>query len=171
MHISVTFKNLDSSNHFKSYIEDKLRRFDKFFDKTTEANVVLSIEKLRHIAEVNLTCGRLNVNAKEENSDMHAAIDLVLDKLKKQITKSKQKQRGWKNDLKKGYKENEFAKDEPPAQVMIQNIEYKPMDVEEAMMQFNLVADHFIVFTNAQTGQVNVLYRRNDGDLGLIQPL
>lgn len=177
MQTSVTFKNLGPSNHYKSYVQEKLDRFDKLLDNPTEANVVLSIEKLRHIAEINLAGGRLNINAKEENSDMHAAIDLVLDKLKIQITKNKQKIKGRKNGSKesikrKGIRNQNPTKlaDEIPQQVKIQNIEYKPMDVEEAVMQLDLVNDHFLVFANAQTDKVNVLYRRKDGHFGLIQP-
>ncbi len=177
MQTSVTFKNLDPSKHFRFYVQDKLNRFDKLLDNPSEANVVLSVEKLRHIAEVNLAGGRLNINAKEENSDMHAAIDLVLDKLKTQITKSKQKRRGKKNESKNSLKNQEIADsttvhltDEAIQHVMVKNIEYKPMDVEEAIMQLDLVTDQFLVFTNAQTNKVNVIYHRKNGDYGLIQP-
>ncbi len=177
MQTSVTFKNINPSKHFRSYVQDKLDRFDRLLDTPSEANVVLSVEKLRHIAEINLAGGRLNINAKEENSDMHAAIDLVLDKLKKQIKKNKQKTRKRRNGSKENLKENDFFSidtafqaDEASHQVRIQHIEYKPMDIEEAVMQLDLVPDHFLVFTNAKTDKVNVLYRRNNGDFGLIQP-
>ncbi|MBU1399331.1 MAG: ribosome-associated translation inhibitor RaiA, partial [Proteobacteria bacterium] len=91
MQTSVTFKNLDPSDNLKSYVGDKLDKLDKFLDNPAEATVVLSIEKFRHIAEVNITGDRLNIFGKEETSDMYAAIDMVLDKLEKQIKKSKQK--------------------------------------------------------------------------------
>ncbi len=177
MQISVTFKNIDPSKHFKSYVRDKLNRFDKLLDSPAEANVVLSVEKLRHMAEINLTGGKLNINAKEKNSDMHAAIDLVLDKVKTQITKSKQKNRGHRSGTQNSLKEknrkdqeNEYLHAEADRQIRVRNIDYKPMDVEEAAMQLDLVADHFIVFTNAKSNKVNVVYRRNDGHYGLIQP-
>ena len=91
MQTSVTFKNLDPSETLKSYVTDKLDRFDRLLDNPAEANVVLSVEKFRHIAEINIAGDRLNVNGKEETVDMYSAIDMVLDKLEKQIKKGKQK--------------------------------------------------------------------------------
>jgi len=91
MNVSVTFKNLKSSNHFKDYVHEKLNRFDKLLDEPGSAGVVLRSEKLRKTAEINLSSGRLDVHAKEEHEEMHAAIDLVLDKVRIQITKSKEK--------------------------------------------------------------------------------
>ena len=91
MQTSVTFKNLDPSEHLKSYVADKLDRFDKFLDNPAEANVVLSVEKFRHIAEINISGDRMTINGKEEVNDMYSAIDLGLDKLEKQIKKIKEK--------------------------------------------------------------------------------
>jgi len=80
MQTSVTFKNLDPSEHLKAYVGEKLNRFDKYLYNAAEANVVLSVEKFRHLAEINITGDRLNINGKEETGDMYSAIDLVLDK-------------------------------------------------------------------------------------------
>ena len=91
MQTSVTFKNLDPSENLKSYVKDKLDRFDKYLYNPAEANVVLSVEKFRHIAEININGDRLNINGKEETVDMYSAIDMALDKLEKQIKKNKQK--------------------------------------------------------------------------------
>jgi len=91
MNVSVTFMNLKSSNHLKDYVHEKLNRFDKLLDEPGSAGVVLKSKKLRKTAEINLTSGRLEVHAKEEHEDMHAAIDLVLDKVRTQITKAKEK--------------------------------------------------------------------------------
>ena len=91
MNVSVTFMNLKSSNHFKDYVQEKLNRFDKLLDEPGSASVVLRSEKLHNTAEINLSAGRLDVHAKEDNEDMHAAIDLVLDKVRSQITKNKEK--------------------------------------------------------------------------------
>ena len=85
MQTSVTFKNLDPSENLKSYVRNKLNRFDKFLDNPVEANVVLLVEKFRHIAEINISGDRLNINSKEETGDMYSAIDMVLDKIQKQI--------------------------------------------------------------------------------------
>ena len=178
MQTSVTFKNLDSSDNLKSYVTDKLDRFDKYLYNPAEANVVLSVEKFRHIAEINIVGDRLNINGKEETNDMYSAIDMVLDKLEKQIKKSKQKIRGHRGNSKSRSKsdlmEAPVPADAPDSdisdRVMYQNIEYKPMDVDEAVMQMELIDDNFLVFTNARTDRVNVLYRRKNGNFGLIQP-
>ena len=174
MQTSVTFKNLDPSDHLRDYVSDKLNRFDKYLHNPAEASVVLSVEKFRHIAEVNIIGDRLSINGKEETEDMYSAIDMVLDKLEKQIKKSKQKNRDrrmGKGKSKSGAQAGEdFIDDYGEQQVMVKNIEYKPMDVDEAIMQLELVDDSFLVFTNARSDRVNVLYRRKDGNFGLIQP-
>jgi putative sigma-54 modulation protein len=176
MQISVTFKNLPPSEHLKAYVKEKLDRFDRLLDNPAEASVVLSVEKFRHIAEINITGDRLNLIGKEEINDMYSAIDMVMDKLEKQLKKGKQKTRERRGGAKSSIKDipPEFmvnvAEDDHRPQIKITNIDYKPMDVEEAVMQMDLVDDNFLVFTNAQTDRVNVLYRRKDGHLGLIQP-
>jgi putative sigma-54 modulation protein len=175
MQTSVTFKNLNSSDNLRSYVSNKLDRFDKYLYNPAEASVVLSVEKFRHIAEINIKGDRLNINGKEETEDMYSAIDMVLDKLESQIKKNKEKT----HDRKTGAKFRERAdsstetfmgEDDVERQIKIQNIEYKPMDIDEAVMQMDLVDDNFLVFTNARTDSINVLYRRKDGHFGLIQP-
>jgi len=135
--------------------------------------VVLLVEKFRHIAEVNIVGDRLNIHGKEETNDMYSAIDMVIDKIEKQIKRTKEKrrtQRTGKNNKGMAAPEPEQAYDDKPSRVKVKRIHYKPMDVEEAMMQMDLGKDSFLVFTHARSNQVNVLYRRNDNDYGLIQP-
>jgi putative sigma-54 modulation protein len=149
MQTSVTFKNLDPTDTLKSYV--------------------------RHIVEININGDRLTINGKEETNDMYSAIDMVLDKLEKQIKKNKQKIR----ERRPGVKAKNISlmeadinlpDEELVREVKIKNIEYKPMDVEEAVLQMDLLSNNFLVFTNARSDQVNVLYRRKDGHYGLIQP-
>ncbi|MBW1826800.1 MAG: ribosome-associated translation inhibitor RaiA [Deltaproteobacteria bacterium] len=175
MHTSVTFKNLDSSENLKSYVGDKLDRFDKYLYNPAEANVVLSVEKFRHMAEINIIGDRLNIYGKEATDDMYSAINMVLDKLETQIKKYKQKNRQHRSGSKSRTKDmltedTLHPEDEATRNIIVRNIDYKPMDVEEAVMQMDLVNDNFLVFTNARTDQVNVLYRRKNDDYGLIQP-
>ena len=175
MQTAVTFKNLDPSEALRNYVTDKLNRFDRFLDNPAEASVVLSVEKFRHIAEINITGDRLNINGAEETDDMYSAIDITLDKLETQIKKTKQKLRSKRNIAKQSIKDrfeesSYLAEDDGAKEIKIQNIEYKPMDIEEAVMQIDLSDDNFLVFTNARTGRVNVIYHRKDGHYGLIQP-
>jgi len=172
MNTSVRFKNLEPSEALKAYVAEKLGRLDKYFNGPTEANVVLSIEKFRHSAEINITGDRLTIIGKEETEEMYAAIDMVLDKLEVQIKKNKQKGRKHRNKGKHGAMPatQPFEEETGPARVRVHHIEYKPMDVDEAVMQLDLIKDNFLVFTNARTESVNVLYRQKDGGYGLIQP-
>jgi len=175
MQTSVTFKNLEPSEHLKSYVTEKLNRFDKLLDNPAEAGVVLVVEKHRHIAEVNITGDRMSINGKEETGDMYSAIDMVLDKLEKQLKRSKQKIRERRASAKgqtRTIREeaSRIAEEEPAREVKIESLEYKPMDVEEAVLQMDLTDQGFLVFTNARSSQINVLYRRKDGHYGLIQP-
>jgi ribosome hibernation promoting factor len=175
MQTSVTFKNIDPSENLKAYVGEKLDRFDKYLYNPAEANVVLSVEKFRHMAEINIIGDRLNIYGKEVTDDMYSAIDIALDKLEKQIKKYKQKIRKHRSAQKPNTKEiigedTRSREDEISQRILVKNIEYKPMDVEEAVMQMGLVNDNFLVFTDARTNQVNVLYRRKDGNYGLIQP-
>jgi putative sigma-54 modulation protein len=171
MHTSVTFKNIDPSDNLKAYVQDKLDRYDRFLDSPAEANVVLSVEKFRHIAEININGRKLNIIGKEETNDMYSAIDMVLDKVGKQIKKNKEKIRDRRGGAKLGAFPDELARvEDDEKRVVVKNIEYKPMDVEEALMQMELVTDNFLVFANAKTDQINVIYRRKDGNFGLIQP-
>ncbi len=173
MQTSVTFKNIDPSDHLTQYVTNKLNRFDKLLDNPASANVMLAVEKFRHIAEININGDRLNIVGKEETEDMYSAIDLVLDKIDIQIKKQRDKVKNHKNKRKPSleqYPSEESAAMGTELEIMMKSIEYKPMDIDEAAMQMELTDDVFMVFTNARTGAVNVLYRRTDGNFGLIHP-
>jgi putative sigma-54 modulation protein len=175
MQTSVTFKKIDPSEHLSTYVSNKLDRFDKYLDNPASANVVLSVEKFRHTAEINIIGDRLNIIGKEETEDMYSSIDKVMDKLDIQIKKNREKVRNHKGQRRERInelsEENPLTNEEHNGQrIIVQPIEYKPMDAEEAVMQLELIKDNFLVFTNARTDTVNVLYRRKDGNLGLIQP-
>lgn len=171
MQTAVTFKNLDPSDHLKAYVNDKLDRFDRFLDNPAEATVVLAVEKHRHIAEIHIMGDRLKINAREETTDMYGAIDMALDKLEKQIKRTKAKVRDHRAKAGAKVEGGGAAGDEEgEAEIIVQEIEYKPMDMEEAALQLDMATDNFIVFTNARSNRVNVIYRRNDGNYGLIQP-
>ncbi len=93
MHILFTFKNIESSDTLKSHVQEKLDKLDRMLDKPAEADLVLSVEKERHIAELNLRCNGLKINMKEEAESFYSAIDTLSDKLKLQIKKNKEKYR------------------------------------------------------------------------------
>lgn len=179
MQTSVTFKKIDPSDALKSYVQKKVNRFDKMLDSPAEANVVLSVEKIRHIAEITLTCDRLKIHAKESSDNMYSSIDILMDKVKSQITKYKEKLRKHMSGNKESIKlDGQPITDQPMetpgafggAEVVIEPIDFKPLDVDDAILELNSGKDTFFVFNNARTERVNVLYRRSDGNLGLIEP-
>jgi putative sigma-54 modulation protein len=126
------------------------------------------------MVEINVSGDKLNINGKEVKNDMYSAIDMVMDKLEKQIKKSKDKIRKrrttFKLKAKNIFERNSASDDTSIKEIKIKNIEYKPMDIEEALLQMDLINDNFLVFANSKTDRVNVLYRRKDGHYGLIQP-
>ncbi len=175
MQTTVTFKKIDPSNSLKSYVDKKLKKFDKMLDNPAEASVVLSVEKIRHIAEITLTCGKLKIHAKEESESMYSSIDALIDKIHGQIKKNKEKVKRHMSGNKQSIKDDAMAFEtgapvDTFEDILVENIDYKPMDVEDAIIELNSQKLNFFVFNNARTQQVNVLYKHNNGRLGLIQP-
>jgi putative sigma-54 modulation protein len=178
MQTIVTFKKIDSSSSLKSYVRKKLDKFDKMLDSPAEAHVVLSVEKIRHIAEITLTCDRLKIRAKENSESMYSSIDALMDKVRSQIKKNKEKIKrhmsGNKQSIKNGSGELDFQQGSSDNlitdQIIIETIDNKPMDIEDAVIQLDSGRQSFFVFNNARTEQLNVLYKHNNGKLGLIQP-
>lgn len=182
MQTTLTFKNMDSSDSLKSYVQKKLDKFDKMLDSPAEASVVLSVQKIRHIAEITLNCDRLNIHAKEESETMYASIDTLMDKVRIQIKKHKEKIKrhmsGNKQSLKNDTMEFNAAGPGPESgsdsqaldEILIEPIDYKPMHVDDAVIELNSGNLSFFVFNNARTEQLNVIYKHNNGKLALIQP-
>ena len=179
MQTSVTFKKIDPSDALKSYVQKKLDRFDKMLDSSAEANVVLSVEKIRHIAEITLICDKVKIHAKEESENMYSSIDTLMDKVKAQITKTKERQKNHMSGGKETIKSDDIDLVEEIApesekkksyDIIEEIINYKPMDIDDAISELNSGKENFFVFNNSRTEQLNVIYRRGDGNLGLIQP-
>jgi putative sigma-54 modulation protein len=179
MQTSVTFKKMDSSDSLKAYAQKKLDKFDRVLDNPGEAHLVLSVQKIRHIAELTLTCDRLNIHAKEESENMYSTIDTLMDKVRGQIKKHKEKikrhmsgnKQSLKNDtLEFNATQTPIKPDQMTEEIIIEPIDNKPMDVDDAVSELNSSNQSFFVFNNARTEQLNVLYKHQNGKLGLIQP-
>jgi putative sigma-54 modulation protein len=164
----------------RDYVEKKLSRLERYFEAplTSEVNVTLSVIKNKQGVEVTIPLTGVMLRAEEKHDDMYAAIDLVVDKLERQIRKHKTKvNRKFRQDrgLKAVFTEDpgttvQVLDDEDELEVVrTKRHTLKPMDVEEAILQMNMVGHSFYVFANAESKQVNVVYRRNDGRYGLIE--
>lgn len=175
MQVTITFKKIEASDSLKSYVNKKFKRFEKMLEGPAEASVVLSVEKIRHIAEITLTSGSLNIHAKEASESMYATIDILADKVKGQITKHKEKIKKHMSGNKLSLTDTrEFSIDEPLPRELVdiieEPLETKPMDIEDAAIELESDKKSFYVFVNARTEQVNVIYKHNNGKLGLIAP-
>lgn len=182
MRIAITGRHMDVTGALKDHIEGSLEKVRSHFDRVIDADVVLSVEKHRHIAEITLNANGIRIHGKEESEDMYASVDNVVSKLDKQIRKFKGRinhyqPRETKEDRAFQYNVIAVSADEEaeaPANghtvVLREQLTMKPMSVEEATMQLELANEEFLVFSNAETQKVNVLYSRNDGTYGLIEP-
>jgi len=178
MRINVTFRHMETSEPVRNYVEDKLPKVKKYIDEPVDAQVVLSVEKIRHKAEVPLTAKGITIKATDETADMYAAIDGVLDKLERQLKRYKDK---IKQHKPLGGRERQVQKtvyaaqsiDEghaEPSIIKTDSFQVKPMSVDEAVMQMDLLEKEFLVFTDSSSEEINVVYRRKDGNYGLIVP-
>jgi len=183
MQIKITGRHMPVTDPIRSYAEEKISKVAKIHDRDDmSVDVVLHVEKNpanknRDVAEVTAHMKGLVVRAEEAAPDMYAAIDLVSEKLERQMRKYKTKlvdRRNGKTSVRTAAGDSELPssipEEESGAVVRTKKIGNKPMTEDEAILQLELLGHDFFVFTHADTGIVNVLYRRNDGDYGLIQP-
>jgi len=171
MKVNVSGRNINVTDSLKDYAEKKVGKIAKYLDGEVDAQVTMSVEKDRHIVEVTMPVNGMILRGETETHDMYTSIDLVADKLEKQLEKYKTK---LSRSVRKGFKANGSAEKavvrEESKVVKTKRFALKPMDQDEAIMQMELLGHDFFVFTNAQTQLVNVIYKRRDGNYGLIEP-
>jgi len=167
-------KNIDLSQSLKDHATKKLNKIEKFFKPETECHLTFAVEKSRHIFEATIIAKGLFIRAEETTGDMYASIDAVIDKLERQIRKNKTKlgrrirQEAFIPD---NFQIDENIEEENNIKVVkSKRFAIKPMSIEEAILQMNLLGHNFFVFSNAETEEVNVVYKRKDGNYGLIEP-
>jgi putative sigma-54 modulation protein len=181
MQILVTFRHVDPTPPLRSYAEEKLERVKKYLRRPVEAHVILSVSKERHVAEITLKADHHTLFAEETTQDLYSAIDLAVDKLEHQAQKLHERRRHHKGAANaravepSGVTASVLAADRrgpggAPEVIRTQRLPAKPMSVEEAVAQLTATTDEFLVFTNASNQRIAVLYRRRDGNFGLIEP-
>jgi len=176
MIISVTFRNSEGEAWQKEYVEEKLGKLKKYVDYPVEAHVVLSVEKFRNVIDINLTSNGLNINAKEEEKDMHLAIDNAMLKIERQLKKHKEKIRGHKNNSlrEEGAGSVGLASEEiddlPDNRVVkVRQVVLTPMSLDDALMEMETTKNRFVVYRDSATENISILYRREDGNFTLIE--
>ncbi len=173
MNIVVTGRNVEVTPALRSYAEDKIGKFERYLSNITEAVITFSIQKHMHKAEVLLNANGNLIQAEGVTGELYSAIDEVAQKLERQVKKFK----GKLHSHRKAEGKSRVAAtvpEETPSEtervIVRKTLETKPMAPEEAAMHMEMDNQDFRVFTNDQSGEINVTYRRSDGNIGLIEP-
>ena len=176
MEIAFTFRHMEPSAELKVYTEEKIYKVKKYFDAPVEVHVVLKVEKFRHIADVTLSSDGNKFKAFEQTGDMYSSIDRVMDKIEEQLRRVMSRKKEYKAENIKGedflsgaIETQDILAESEPRIIKTEKMDIKPMDIDEAAMQIGLSKRNFLVFTNAQSNQINILYKRRDGNFGLIE--
>jgi putative sigma-54 modulation protein len=178
MQLQVKGRNVEVTDNIRRYAEEKLRKLEPLIHELTQVELELMVEKNpsisdNHVAEATVwTKGPTVLRAREAAPDHRASIDQLVEKLTRQAKRFREKQRDFRparstNNVPEG---ESMATEAEPQIVRIKQFDMKPMSVEEAVLQLELIGHDFFVFRNAETDAINVVYRRNDGGYGLIEP-
>ena len=178
MKISIRGKNVDVTPALEEHVNKKMSKLAKYFEDSAEAHVVMSVTREEHVVELTVMFNSMILRSEENTGDMYASIDLVIDKIEKQIAKYKTKlqkklrQSGIRQISEQIAAEERDEAKEPDEPQIVKNKHFmlKPMTVEEAILQMNLLSHDFFVFNDADAESVSVVYRRKDGNYGLIEP-
>lgn len=176
MQINVRGKNLEVTPALREYVEKKLSRISKHFDEQLGAHVNLCVERNLHKVEVTVSAGALILRGQESSDDMYGSIDLVIDKLERQVHKFKTRVHRKQRRVAVGAEESAVLLADPDLEeqegriVKAKRFAVKPMSTEDAIIQMELLSHDFFVFRSAETDAICVLYRRKDGDYGLLEP-
>jgi putative sigma-54 modulation protein len=173
MNVIVTGRHLDVTPALKKYAEEKIKKFNRYLSNISEAIVTLSVEKYRHKVEVLLKVNGVLIQAEGITGEIYSSIDEVVEKLDRQIKKYKEKLVSHRKGEGKagGTQLKATAVEETGRIIKNKKFDLKPMSPDEAAMQMELLDKNFFVFTNDSSGNINVIYRRNDGNFGLIEPM
>lgn len=174
MNIIIRGKHIELTEALKEYVMKRVGKLERFSDEFLDVQVTLLVERERHRVEVTAPIHGIILRGEEETEDMYTSIDMVVEKLERQIDKYRTRiNRRMRSKVVKDYEtiKADVVNDEPRQEV-VRNKKFpaKPMSVDEAIMQMNLIGHTFFVFTNAENQEMNVVYLRNDGDYGLLEP-
>ncbi|WP_040196122.1 ribosome hibernation-promoting factor, HPF/YfiA family [Candidatus Soleaferrea massiliensis] len=175
MNITYTARKVTLKDSFKERVERKLKKLDRFFSDDTTAVVIVSLEKDRQTVEITIKSHGMTFRAEKTTPDMFDSLEAVVDMLVKQIVKNKTKlsKRTHDNAFMKELEDYDVGEVEDSKEYkIVRNKKFyiKPMDEEEAILQMNILGHSFFMFRNVHTEEINVVYRRNDGNYGLLEP-
>ncbi|MFW6147543.1 MAG: ribosome hibernation-promoting factor, HPF/YfiA family [Thermodesulfobacteriota bacterium] len=175
MAIACTFRHMEPSEELRTYAEEKIEKLKKYFDASIDAHIVLEVEKFRHIADMTLSGDGNIVKAVEQTDDMYSSVDQVIDKVEEQLRRLISKRKEYRPEIDKGdlleqdeVETQESLVESGPRIIKAERVDIKPMDINEAAMQMEMSKKNFLVFANSKSNQINIIYKRKDGNLGLI---
>jgi len=173
MKFNIHGKKIDVTDSIKSYIEEKIGRLDKYFENPDEitATAVIKLRGKDQVVEVTINANKFILRGEESHKDLYASIDKVSDKIERQIRKNKTRlKKKTVKDISKDFV-LDFEETEENDNVIVKRktIENKPMSEEEAILQMELLGHEFFAYKNEETNEVNILYRRKDGDYGVLE--
>ena len=175
MKITITSRKVNLKNNFKERVEKKLSKFNRIFGDDALANVTVTLEKNRQTVEVTIKHNGMVYRAENTASEMNDALDTVVDILSRQIRKNKTRlEKKIKSQSLYDYlSEEQFSEPEEESDYKVlksKQFPVKPMEVEEAILQMNLIGHQFYMFRNFDTNEINVVYKRKNGSYGLLEP-
>ena len=174
MRVTVNGRHIEVTDSLKQYATEKFGRLDKYLPKGVQVIITLSVvKKVHHRAEAAIKSNGLLIQASEETEEMYSAIDLLIEKIERRVRRYKEKLVDHKHQSNKAEAALSSAspsEDRVPQIIRTKRFDLKPMLPEEAVMQMELLDKDFFIFANAGSGLVNVIYKRKDGNVGLIEP-
>lgn len=174
MKVTVIAKNIELTQALKEIVQKKISKLEKYFEVEVEAKATLSVQKSRQIIEVTIPFNGAILRGEESTEDMYKSIDLVEDKLERQIKKQKTRLSRRNNGSLKFATINDSGLDsteeDEGSLVKVKKFGVKPMNSEEAILQMDLLGHNFFVYQDAESSKVNVVYKRKDGNYGLLEP-
>jgi putative sigma-54 modulation protein len=173
MKFIIVGRNIEVTPGLRAAVEEKIGKLDKYFNPDTEVHVTLSVEKDRQKIEVTIPVKGSIIRSEQVSNDMYVSIDLVEEIIERQLKKYKNKivdKQQAAASFSKAYVENDYTDDEEIKIVRTKKFDIKPMYPEDACIQMELLGHSFFAFVNAETEEINVLYQRKDGKLGLLEP-
>lgn len=173
MNIIIGGKNIEVTEGLRSAVTEKLGKLEKYFTPDTDVNVTLSVEKERQKIEVTIPVKGSLIRSEQVSNDMYVSIDLVEEVIERQLRKYKNKiidKKQEASNFQKAYIENDYLEDEDIRIIRTKKFGIKPMFPEDACVQMELLGHNFFVFRNAESGEVNVVYKRKGDTYGLIEP-
>lgn len=173
---SIRGENLEVTDALRSYVEDKVTKIEKYFNEEQELNAKVNLKVYREKTakvEVTIPLGSITLRAEDVSQDMYGSIDLVVDKIERQIRRNKTKiEKKHRQKVPVGQIFTADLVEEVEEEVKVvrtKQVDLKPMDLEEAVLQLELLGHDFFIYTDAKDGTTNVLYKREEGDLGLLE--